>query len=94
MKQLAERFHVYMFDLPGMGASSRTNNYNQNATSEECISYFVDYVEKWRISLKLTNFYMFGHCFGAHILSHYVVKYPGHAIKLILASALGVRVAD
>lgn len=30
MKKLTEKFYVYMFDLPGMGASSRTPNFDIN----------------------------------------------------------------
>ena len=32
----------------GMGMSSRPNDFNSNSTPAECLTYFTNYLEKWR----------------------------------------------
>ncbi len=36
----------------------------------------MDFIEKWRIEMDLTDFYLGGHSFGGYLVSHYALKYP------------------
>ncbi len=46
MRPLSEHFHVYFFDVVGMGASSR-HPFNIQ-TNDEAEKYFIDFIESWR----------------------------------------------
>lgn len=86
-------------DLPGMGASSRQNDYDRkNITPEQSNDYFNYYIERWREGMKnligseLTKFCLVGHSFGGFIASNYALKYPEHIKKLVLLSPIGMYV--
>lgn len=75
-----------------MGGSSRPNDYDPDSfTAQQSIDYFVDYLEKWRVNMKITGFNLLGHSFGGYIAGNYSVKYPQHVRKLILMSPIGIR---
>ena len=99
---------MILVDLPGMGGSDHPNDFDKESFSmEKCNSYFVDYLEKWRMSMKnsttitellgidsnedFTNFILCGHSFGGYQVGNYVLKYPQHIKKLILLSPIGIR---
>ena len=49
-----DKFVFITIDLIGMGGSSRPLNFHQKTmTPEQAIQYFVDYIEKWRATMKL-----------------------------------------
>ena len=46
---LAQYFNIYFVDIIGMGGSSRPSDFDRvKFTAEDCINYFVRYLEKWR----------------------------------------------
>ena len=81
-----------MFDLPGMGGSSRPDNFDTNFKPLQVIDYFVEYIEKWRVKMELTNFYLTAHSYGGYMSGHYAVKYHQHIKKLLLLSPIGTKV--
>jgi pimeloyl-ACP methyl ester carboxylesterase len=76
-KPLSERFKVYLIDTIGMSSSSRPKDFDRKSfDAETSISYFVEYLEKWRIAMNLTDFYLAGHSWGGYMVGNYAVKYP------------------
>jgi len=79
---LLDNFCAIFVDMIGMGMSSRPNDFNLNSSPAECLTYFTNYLEKWRkeISVKfkqeLTKFVLIGHSFGGYIAGNYCIKYP------------------
>lgn len=101
-KQLSEKFTVIGVDQVGMGASSRPDNFNPDTISlGACLSYFVEYIEKWRqkfsqlvLGQELTDFYLMGHSFGGFVSAHYANRYPQHVKHLLLLSPIGASGYD
>lgn len=78
-----------------MGASSRPSDYSKNFTPEKSIDYFVEYLERWRVSMgDLKDFYLAGHSFGGYVVGNYAVKYHQHIRKLLLLSPIGIKAKD
>ena len=76
LKMLAERFHVILIDIIGMGSSSRPTTFTAK-TAEEADDYFIDFLEKWRIAMDdMKNFILAGHSFGGYICGLYGARYP------------------
>ena len=48
LKTLVSKFYLIMFDMPGMGSSSRPDDFDTKMKPKEVIEYFVEYIEKWR----------------------------------------------
>ena len=92
LKTLVSRFYLIMFDLPGMGGSSRPDNFSTEFKPREVIDYFVEYIEKWRAKMDLTDFYLTAHSYGGYMCGHYAVKYHQHIKKLLLLSPIGTKV--
>jgi len=43
---------LILIDLPGMGGSDHPDDFDKEKfTMEQCNSYFVNYLEQWRISM-------------------------------------------
>ena len=75
-----------------MGCSSRPDDYHRDLfDTDRSTEYFVEYLEKWRVEMDITNFYLAGHSFGGYIVGNYAVKYHKHLKKLILMSPIGVK---
>ena len=87
MKPFSETFHTYFIDIIGMGCSSR-EPYTYT-THEESLEYFMKFIETWRKTKDLTNFFLCGHSLGGFLASIYTTKYPQHVKKLILLSPVG-----
>ena len=48
-KDLSQYFDIYFVDIIGMGGSSRPSDFDRiKFNAEDCIEYFVSYLEKWR----------------------------------------------
>ncbi len=90
LKELANNYHLIMFDILGMGSSSRPEFTYENAVDAN--EFFVSWIEKWRQSIGILNekFILCGHSFGGYISGHYTRKYPQHIKKLLLLSPFGV----
>jgi pimeloyl-ACP methyl ester carboxylesterase len=75
-QHLKEHFCVLMIDMIGMGGSSRPENFDKCTKPQQCIDYFLNYMEKWRIAMgNLTGFYIAGHSFGGFIVGNYALKF-------------------
>lgn len=68
---------------------------------QDCINYFVNYLEIWRQKLSknvlkkdLTDFFLMGHSFGGCVAGHYSYKHPEKVKKLILMSPIGISGYD
>ena len=87
-QDLSEDFNQIAFDIIGMGGSSRPDDFSLDFTAEQCLNYFIDYFERWRVALpkhfkplretELTGFYIAGHSFGGYLSTHYTIRYPQH----------------
>lgn len=87
MKELALHFHVYMFDLPGMGRSSRDEFLAENFDDAE--EYYLPKVDKWRTHLGFEKMILAGHSFGGYIVGLYAMKHPEIIERLVLLSPVG-----
>lgn len=76
MKELSKDYHLIMFDILGMGSSSRPEFTIENAVDAN--DFFVSWMEKWRQSIGILNekFILCGHSFGGYISGHYAKRYP------------------
>lgn len=69
-----------------MGGSSRATDFSIDFTPAQCLEYFIEYFEKWRVAMsdsfkyfqgkELTDFYIIGHSFGGYLSTHYALRYP------------------
>jgi pimeloyl-ACP methyl ester carboxylesterase len=91
IKPLAEKFHLILIDLIGMGGSSRPNFIAE--TADDSDKFFLDSLESWRQAMgDMKDFILAGHSFGGYICGQYAVKYPHHLKKLLLLSPVGVGI--
>jgi pimeloyl-ACP methyl ester carboxylesterase len=75
IRALAEKFHLILIDIIGMGSSSRPKF--QATSADEADEFFVDSLEKWRQAMgDLKGFILAGHSFGGYICGHYAYRYP------------------
>ena len=106
-KPLSEHVCLIMVDHIGMGCSDHPQDYKRDFTYQECIDYFVNYFESWRLAMsnsksvqaligckELTNFYLCGHSFGGYVAGNYSCRFKHHVKKLILVSPVGIRDLD
>ena len=86
--QLKKEFHVYAIDMFGFGQSARPKIGNYEY--EKCCRFFVDPMEEWRETLKISEFVLVAHSLGAYIMTQYVrIKRP--PIKMLyLVSPAGM----
>ena len=74
-----------------MGSSSRPKDYDKKGFNpEQSINYFVEYIEKWRQAMDITDFYLAGHSWGGNMVGNYACKYHSHIKKLLLLSPVGI----
>ena len=78
---------LYSIDLPGYARSTRVKFTDDPETNE---NMFVDYLEQWRISLKLDKFILLGHSFGGYLSAAYALKHASHVRHLILNDPWGL----
>lgn len=89
VKDLAEHYYVVMFDIIGMGASSRPE-FTCN-TYEETNDFMLVRFESWRKEMDITQFILAGHSYGGYLSGLYAAWRPQHIKKLVLLSPLGVK---
>jgi len=80
MRALAADAQLIFFDQRGTGQSDKTSpqGYTVEANVED--------VEQLRQELQLDSCMVFGHSWGGMLAQAYVLKYPAHVSKLILAN--------
>ncbi len=71
VKPLAERFHLIMIDILGMGASSRPEFTCKD--EHEAREFFLGWLETWRRNMGCLEekFILAGHSFGGFLSGHY-----------------------
>jgi pimeloyl-ACP methyl ester carboxylesterase len=84
---LAKNYHVYAFDLYGMGLSTRVKFDCED--SDEVLQKMLLTIEEWRMTLKIEQFDILAHSFGAYLASHYVNLYEPKIGRLYLTSPAG-----
>ena len=90
IKALAEKFHLIMVDILGMGGSSRPNVKINEAESAD--KFLCEFLEEWRKAFgDITNFILAGHSFGGYTVGLYACKYHRHIKKLLMLSPAGVH---
>jgi pimeloyl-ACP methyl ester carboxylesterase len=91
MKPLAEKFHLILIDILGMGGSSRPAFTAE--TPDDADKIFIDSLENWRLAMgDMKDFILGGHSFGAYIIGQYAIKYPQHLKKLLMLSPVGIGI--
>ena len=83
---------MILIDNIGCGLSDKPDDYLAKfARSAESSTYYaVEYLEKWRKAMRLTDFYLLGHSYGGYMAGSYVAKYPERVKKLMLMSPVGL----
>ncbi len=81
VEELAEKYSVYVPDLPGFGGS-------QSLDGDYYIPELVEFVEDFSYSVGLKNFHLIGHSLGGGIALSYALKFPYKVTKLVLVSSL------
>jgi len=85
---LAQHYTVYAIDILGFGRSSRPIYTGKSA--EDAEKWFLESLELWCDALKLKEFYLLGHSFGAFLSAIFTLQYPQRVLRLILADPWGV----
>jgi pimeloyl-ACP methyl ester carboxylesterase len=89
IKSIASHFRLIMFDIIGMGTSSRPDfPCTDNIQADQ---FFIEVFHDWRKILDLTDFYLAAHSFGGYLMGTYASQYPEHIKKLLLLSPLGIK---
>jgi len=83
ISQLASRFHVLSFDLPGFGQSSKSNQ----LYSPDNYVAFIHYVVR---QSGHESFFLIGHSMGGNIALRYTTTYPDKVKRLMLIDTAGV----
>lgn len=83
VRDLCEKYTVYIPDLPGFGSS-------QAMTGQYYVPEFVKFIAEFRQALDLDNFYLMGHSMGGAIAASYTLQYPQQVKKLVLIDSLGM----
>lgn len=82
--QVAERYHVVTFDLPGFGRSSGQNELYSPPFYAECAKWVVDRCIQER------PFMVVGHSMGGAVALCFAATYPDNLQRLILVDVSGV----
>ena len=74
IKPIAEKYHLILLDILGMGGSSRPKL--EITECEKGEEFLVDWLEKWRLSFgDIKDFILAGHSFGGFTVGLYAIKY-------------------
>lgn len=96
---LAKTYHVYACDLFGHGSSYHNDHvtcanygYNFSLEQSDCedkIELLTRTIEDWRMTLKITQFYILAQSMGAFLICHYQKRYTTSTIGVFLLSPVG-----
>ena len=81
LKELSEKYTVYVPDLPGFGLS-------QEMKGRYYITELVEFVRDFAEAVGLESFYLMGHSLGGGIAASYAIQYPEQVRKLILIDSM------
>ena len=88
-----EKYICICPDIIGMGVSSRVQV--EFTSTEQCIDFFVESIEAFRVSLEKNynlkkKFVLCGHSLGGYFAVNYAIKYPQKVESLVLMSPTGI----
>ena len=81
---LMKKYNLFITNTIEMALSSRSQV--KFTSTRQCTDYFIDAIEKWRQTLKISSFYLCEHSLGGYFAEGYSVKYPKDIKKVILLS--------
>ena len=81
---LMKKYNLFITNTIEMALSSRSQV--KFTSTRQCTDYFIDAIEKWRQTLKISSFYLCEHSLGGYFAGGYSVKYPKDIKKVILLS--------
>jgi pimeloyl-ACP methyl ester carboxylesterase len=84
-----KHFHVYAFDMYGMGCSY--SDKVDASTPAEAHELYLKTIEEWRQELDINNFYLLGHSLGGYLSVHYLEKYMPTCKGVFLMSPAGMN---
>ena len=92
-EEFRPHFYMILIDNIGTGASDKPDDYLNSFSSDAKSSthYTIEYIERWRQAMGLTDFFLLGHSYGGYMAGSYASKYHQHIKKLILMSPVGLR---
>ena len=90
---ISQKYICICPDIIGMGLSSRVNI--EFKSSEQCVDFFVESLESFRLSLEKNfnlkkKFILCGHSLGGYFSVSYTIKYPQYIESLLLLSPAGI----
>ena len=86
---ISNEFIIICPDILGFGFSSRPKI--KFTSTDQCIDFFVESIEKLRQALKIEKFYICGHSLGGYFAFNYVFKYPQYIEdKIFMMSPTGI----
>lgn len=91
-KELSKTFHIYAFDMYGMGNSYRYK-FKMN-TWDECMDLYTLSFEQWRKKLELEDFFWLGYSLGGYISLHYINRYRPKLRGIYIVSSPGFVSVD
>jgi pimeloyl-ACP methyl ester carboxylesterase len=84
---LAERYHVYLVDLPGFGSMRHLRRYFD---LHECSSW----LDGWMQAVGLTSAHMVGHSMGGYVAMALAALRPEKIQRLVLVDSIGAPFAS
>lgn len=81
MKALAEKYTLYVPDLPGFGHS-------QGMTGDFYVPELVSFLHDFTRTLGLESFYLMGHSLGGGVAASYALQHPPRVKKLVLVDSM------
>jgi pimeloyl-ACP methyl ester carboxylesterase len=81
--KLAERFHVFLLDLPGHGLSARPE-------APYTVKWYADTVAAWMGAVGLERAHVCGHSFGGGVAQWMLIEHRERVDRLALAAAGGL----
>ena len=84
---LAKKYHVYAFDLYGLGLSTRPKF--EHTDKHIILQKLIQTIEDWRLIMKINKFDLIAHSFGAFLCCHYIDQYKPNVGRVFLCSPAG-----
>ncbi|RKP38858.1 Alpha/Beta hydrolase protein, partial [Dimargaris cristalligena] len=83
---------IYSVDWIGMGLSSRSETLptSKGEVVAQTEDFFIDALERWRLTMGIPQMYLMAHSFGAYMAALYANRYPHRVERLVLLSPMGV----
>jgi pimeloyl-ACP methyl ester carboxylesterase len=84
---LSQKFNVVLVDLPGFGRSKIKKD---SIDVLDPVQSMINMLDEFFAALKLPQFILVGHSFGAFLAIHFHNQFPAHIKNLILVDPIGI----